>query len=329
MPDAPPETTWIRIARTGTWTDSHGTPRTFTGADLDALVASYDPAMEEAPLVLGHPETDSPAYGWVRALRRTGEYLYAQLAHVPAQLRDAVRDRAYRYVSMALSPDGKRLRHVGLLGGVPPAIKGLGPVQLGDGAEAIVIRFSESPEANPNPEQPAPGGNMNPEELQKRIGALEQQINSLTAAAAELKEQLAASEQARAASDTAKAAAEEGKAKAEQEFAAYKGEQAKAARTARLERLTTEGKVTPGEHKDIMAQVDALAKVPGPVEFSDGATDTLEERFWKSLEGRNTAPFLQSATAPAGTGPAFAAPGHAAGHVSVQAPPEVDYGRKL
>ena len=304
---SPQAAPWIRIARTGTWTDSQGTPRTFTSADFDAIVRNYDPQQEEAPLVIGHPETDSPAYGWVRALRRTGADLFAQLAQVPETVREAVHSGSYRYVSMALHPGGKRLRHVGLLGGVPPAIKGLGPVQLGDGSDAIVIRFAAHA-----PEQPAPGGTrMDPvstDELQKRIGALEQQVNSLTTANNELKDKLAASDKARADADTARTAAEEGKASAEQEFAAYKGEQAKAARASRLERLTTEGKVTPGEHKDILLQMEALSKVPEPVEFSDGDKETLEERFWKQLEGRTPAPFLYSVAPPAGTGPAFSAP---------------------
>lgn len=299
---------WIRIARTGTWTDSQGTPRTFTSADFDTIVRNYDPQQEEAPLVIGHPETDSPAYGWVRALRRTGVDLFAQLAQVPETVREAVQSGSYRYVSMALHPGGKRLRHVGLLGGVPPAIKGLGPVQLGDGSDAIVIRFAAHA-----PEPPAPGGTrMDMEDLQKRIGALEQQVNSLTTANNELKDKLAASDKARADADTARTAAEEGKTSVEQEFAAYRGEQAKAARTARLERLTADGKVTPGEHKDILVQVDALSKVPEPVEFSDGGKETLEERFWKQLEGRTPAPFLQPVAPPAGAGPAFSAPTAAA-----------------
>lgn len=305
---APRANPWIRIARTGTWTDSQGTPRTFTSADFDAIVRNYDPQQEEAPLVIGHPETDSPAYGWVRALRRTGADLFAQLAQVPETVREVVQSGSYRYVSMALHPGGKRLRHVGLLGGVPPAIKGLGPVQLGDGSDAIVIRFAAHA-----PEPPAPGGTrMDMEDLQKRIGALEQQVNSLTTANNELKDKLAASDKARADADTARTAAEEGKASVEQEFAAYKGEQARAARAARLERLTADGKVTPGEHKDILAQVDALSKVPEPVEFSDGGKETLEERFWKQLEGRSPVPFLQPVAPPAGAGPAFSAPTAAA-----------------
>lgn len=289
----PNQAPWIPIAQTGTWKDSGGTPRSFTAADLDAIIANYDPKQEEAPLVLGHPKTDDPAYGWVRGLKREGGRLFAQIAQVPAELSQAVQTGLYRYVSMALHPGGKRLRHVGLLGAVPPAIKGLGPVQLNDGDGVVTVEcFAEEPTA---------GGNTMPtEDLQQRLGALEQQVKSLTEANAALTEKLAASEKGKGEAEAAKASAEQGKTQVEQEFAAFKGERQQADRTARLEKLTAAGKVTPGEHKDILTQVETLAKVPEAVEFSDGSKDTLEERFWKSLETRTESPLL---------GQAFSAPG--------------------
>lgn len=286
---------WIPIAQTGTWRDSGGTPRTFTQANFDAIIANYDPKREEAPLVLGHPKTDDPAYGWVRALKREGGLLFAQIAQVPAELRQAVQSGLYRYVSMALHPGGQQLRHVGLLGAVPPAIKGLGPVQLNDGDGVVTVEcFAEEPTAG--------GNTMPPEDLQQRLGALEQQVKSLTEANAALTEKLAASEKGKGEAEAAKASAEQGKTQVEQEFAAFKGERQQADRTARLEKLTAAGKVTPGEHKDILTQVETLAKVPEAVEFSDGSKDTLEERFWKGLEARAESALL---------GQAFSAPDQA------------------
>lgn len=288
----PSQDPWIAIGQTGTWKDSGGTPRSFTTADLDAIIANYDPKQEEAPLVLGHPKTDDPAYGWVRGLKREGGRLFAQVAQVPAELSHAVQTGLYRYVSMALHPGGKRLRHVGLLGAVPPAMKGLGPVQLNDGDGVVTVEcFAEEPTA---------GGNAMPtDDLQQRLGALEQQVKSLAEANAVLAEKLAASEKGKAETEAAKASVEAGKTQVEQEFAAFKGERVSADRRTRLERLTAAGKVTPGEHKDILTQVEALAKVPEAVEFSDGTKDTLEEHFWKGLEARTESPLL---------GQAFSAP---------------------
>ena len=57
---------WIEIARAGTFTDSKGRPQTFSAADLEQIATRYTPARRDAPLVLGHPETDAaPAFGWV------------------------------------------------------------------------------------------------------------------------------------------------------------------------------------------------------------------------------------------------------------------------
>ena len=133
-------TPWICIARTGTFHDSQGRPHSFSEADLETIRAGYDPSRSEAPLVFGHPKDSDPAYGWVSALKREGQKLFAQFAHVPAEVKKLVQDRRYRYVSMSLSPDKKRLLHVGLLGAAAPAIDGLAPAAFE--AESVTINFS-------------------------------------------------------------------------------------------------------------------------------------------------------------------------------------------
>ena len=53
------EEKWVEVARTGTFADSQGRPQTFTVQDLDNIVAGYNPANRQAPLVFGHPQKDS------------------------------------------------------------------------------------------------------------------------------------------------------------------------------------------------------------------------------------------------------------------------------
>ena len=89
-------TPWICIARAGTFQDSQGREHTFTEADLEAIRAGYDPAQSEAPLVFGHPKDSDPAFGWVAALKREGEKLFAQFAAVPAEVKKLVQDCRYR-----------------------------------------------------------------------------------------------------------------------------------------------------------------------------------------------------------------------------------------
>lgn len=67
---------WIEIFRAG----DYGPKGRYSEADLDRIASSYDPALHEAPVVIGHPEHDRPAYGWVEALKREGKPWWASCA---------------------------------------------------------------------------------------------------------------------------------------------------------------------------------------------------------------------------------------------------------
>ncbi len=58
----------IEIFRRGAHTDSHGSAAEFTDEILRASARAYDPSLHEAPITVGHPKDNQPAYGWVRAL---------------------------------------------------------------------------------------------------------------------------------------------------------------------------------------------------------------------------------------------------------------------
>ncbi|MGQ9819940.1 MAG: hypothetical protein ACUVQ1_08500 [Candidatus Kapaibacteriales bacterium] len=125
---------WIEIFRTGTQTDTTGRTQDFTIADLDTMVRLYNEKIisdesYQAPLVKGHPESDSPAYGWVERLARRGNILYAKLKSLSKEIIDEVRQGKFRRVSISLYPN-LLLRHIGLLGSATLAIKGLRPVQF-------------------------------------------------------------------------------------------------------------------------------------------------------------------------------------------------------
>lgn len=127
--------TWVPVFRTGTHTDMSGHTRTWTGEDLDKIISSYDPQTHEAPVVIGHPKENAPAYGWVQALKRTGDVLYAGLKDLDPAFVQIVREGRYRKRSISLYPD-LTLRHVGFLGAVPPAVKGLPDVKFSIGETA-------------------------------------------------------------------------------------------------------------------------------------------------------------------------------------------------
>lgn len=120
---------WIAIFKTGEHTDSSGRKRNWTTQDLDHAVKSYDARNNEVPLVIGHPETNKPAWGWVEGLKRVGEVLYAKPHQVVKEFAQMIEKGMFKKRSVSFYPDGT-LRHVGFLGAQPPAVKGLEDIKF-------------------------------------------------------------------------------------------------------------------------------------------------------------------------------------------------------
>lgn len=144
---APP----IHIFRAGTYTASSGQPVTLTAADLSASALAYDPAHHEAPLTVGHPKDNAPAFGWVARLSAQGDDLEAVPRDVPAEFATAVRERRFAKISASFWPPSHpenpapgvwSLRHVAFLGAAVPAVLGLRPVSLAGADDCITIEFA-------------------------------------------------------------------------------------------------------------------------------------------------------------------------------------------
>ena len=119
---------WIEVFKSGTHTDADGDTREWTTSDLDKIADLYNnqPAADrhEAPVVIGHPQDNSPAYGWVESLKRDGDVLLAKIKDLSSEFVNWVEKGIYKKRSISLYPN-LLLRHIGFLGGVPPAVKGL------------------------------------------------------------------------------------------------------------------------------------------------------------------------------------------------------------
>lgn len=126
---------WIEVFRAGKQTDSSGDTREWTQADLENIVNLYNmqeaEGRHEAPIVVGHPTQNSPAYGWVESLKTRGGKILAKIKQLDSEFRELVNNGRYNRVSIALYPN-MLLRHIGFLGAVPPAVKGLKPAQFAD-----------------------------------------------------------------------------------------------------------------------------------------------------------------------------------------------------
>lgn len=141
----------IEIFKAGTHTAMDGRALSFTEADLAASAAAYDPAVHEAPIVIGHPKNDDPAYGWVSSLSADKGLLAAEAHQVEPAFAELVRAGRYKHKSAAFYPPDHPqnpkpgvwyLKHVGFLGAQPPAVKGLKPAAFADG-EAGIVEFSD------------------------------------------------------------------------------------------------------------------------------------------------------------------------------------------
>ena len=168
---------WIEVFKTGTWTDSAGNTRTWKEEDLDKIAASYNPAEHEAPVVIGHPKDNAPAYGWVEALKREGNVLKAKLKQLVPEFVEMVKKGMFKKRSISLYPDLK-LRHIGFLGAQPPAVKGLADVQFGEGeASEIETEFAAPTTPQKTPVNQNQGSIMDPlKEFQEKLSALEAKL---------------------------------------------------------------------------------------------------------------------------------------------------------
>ena len=147
----------IRIFRPG----PHS--RELTASALREAAAGYDPRAHEAPITIGHPTNDAPAHGWIGSLQfdESDSSLRAIPRQVSDGLKSVVSQGLFKHVSAAFYPPqsasnptpGKwSLRHVGILGAMPPKVKGLGAVAFAEGETAddfLTVEFAEGTAPRP------------------------------------------------------------------------------------------------------------------------------------------------------------------------------------
>lgn len=129
----------FEIFRTGTWTSDKGISKQYTEADLDKIIENYN-SEDPAPIVIGHPQTNSPAFGWIEKVKRVADRLIAVPKQLNDQFVDLVKNGAFKKRSISITPDLK-LVHVGFLGAAAPAVEGLKEIQFN--AVDDLLNFSE------------------------------------------------------------------------------------------------------------------------------------------------------------------------------------------
>lgn len=133
---------WFEIFRAGKHTDSKGNTAEFSAADLQSVVNNFKP--KTAPLVIGHPDQNDPAWGWAAELKIEGDKLFARADDVATDFANAVESKRFpnRSVRLVKTANGYELGHIGFLGAKPPAVGGMQWQFNASDAEAVSFEFA-------------------------------------------------------------------------------------------------------------------------------------------------------------------------------------------
>lgn len=124
----------------------HGREVPVTELEMELMATGYDRKTHAAPLVIGHPADNRPAYGEVLSFVAAGPAMFA-IAEVNDELVSAVRAKRYVSVSTSYWQAGQKfpypyVRHVGFLGAMPPAVKGMQPIDFSAADEETAVSFA-------------------------------------------------------------------------------------------------------------------------------------------------------------------------------------------
>lgn len=275
----PPFENWVEVFQGGLQTDSAGQSSYWHSDRLDQIVQTYNPARHEAPLVIGHPEHDSPAWGWVEGVKREGNKLFVKFKNVADEFIDMAKRGLFTKRSVAFYPPdhpqnphpGKwHLRHVGWLGAMPPAVKGLANVSFGD-VPGMNFEFSES---NKSFKQTEESNMKTVEQLQAELDALTAKYNEAVGKVTTLEADLKKFKDEKAAGDNDAKFAEMKQAAdtAKAEVAKLQKKLFEQEESAFCEKLVQEGKLTPAEKDYEVAEL--VSKRMSKQEVTFGETKT-------------------------------------------------------
>jgi hypothetical protein len=142
----------LEVFKPGKHPATNGQTYKFSEAQVAAIAEAYDPALHQAPYVIGHPKGAAPSYGWANAFTFSeGKLKITEQEKVDPAFAEMVNAGRFNKISLALyAPDDENNpkpgsyypHHVAFLGAQPPAVKGLKSAEFGE-ADANVIEFMD------------------------------------------------------------------------------------------------------------------------------------------------------------------------------------------
>lgn len=263
----------IPIFTPGEHTAMNGVSRAYPAELLQDGANAYDPTTFHAPVVLGHPEHNHPAWGWVDSLQFVDGVLWAVIGDLDADFAKWVREKRYKKVSASFylpdspanpKPGTLYLRHVGFLGAAAPSLKHLPevalPVEL---AEAEGVEVFESENLTQCEQEVIHHADQSKENTvtQEEIDALQARINSLEAENQSLKSDIATHQEETRAAQTA--------------LVEHQRQARHADHAAFCEQMIAQGRLLPANKLAAVATLDYIAAQDAPMEFGEGDEKAL------------------------------------------------------
>lgn len=277
----------IEIFRPGTFISEEGDEVTVTTADCAAMVAAYDPTTAPAPIVIGHPDTDAPAYGWIESMSLGEDNI---VRAVPGQVEPGfasdVRAGRYKKVSARFYPPGNRhnpnpgvfsLRHVGALGAHPPAVKGLKNLSFAEGSGESGLTFDQdiAAPAAPSSTNTTPQTETQPtKEAEVAEKKDEKDVDAISFAEAQSK---LAKDQAKVAEDRAAIVADRAALEKSATDASHK------ANVSFVEAAVASAKIANPAKDQFVFLLDRLSAAPADISFGEGEKKQSPADLLKSL----------------------------------------------
>jgi DNA-binding transcriptional MerR regulator len=271
---------WDELIYPGQFRARSGEIVDITPDDLAYMIDTFDPNDRDVPIVLGHPEHNHPAYGWLDRLRINPEsgYLEGKYKDLVEALIPMLKQKQYRKKSIGLYPD-KRLKHIGLLGAAQPAVPGLSDIKFNQNQDSFVLEVIEFSE-----------GNMTIEELQALLAAKEKELEAAKAkqkefSSHELQSAVLKLENKLSEKEKEMEAARKKMADKDKAFSEYKGEQERKELEQWVDGQIAQGKILPAQKENGM--LDFMCGL-GSIEFSqsgDGQKTNPKAWFKEFVEG--------------------------------------------
>ncbi len=173
---------WTEIFKAG----DYGEKGSYTAADLDRIVANFS-SEDQTPIVVGHPENDSPAWGWLSEVKRQGNVLLGRVGELHKDFEAALAEKKFknRSVRIAHTEAGPKLLHLGFLGAVLPRVEGLKTTaQFTGEGECVDYGFDLPPEKGQEGQKSKPSRKEKRDEMEKdeKIKKLEKDLAAERAA---------------------------------------------------------------------------------------------------------------------------------------------------